>query len=175
MMLFVIYGVIKGFTVRSITTLDPELLLLTFCMLAKHWSNLSTSPTTHGTLYSLSFLNGKTFCFLMKPTFHVLDPRSEKRNPIWAHRRVATNKTHIKEILIRQFSTLATFVFSSSSYIPKTTLPIWENWGATETFELLKSLYLYVALSKSLRQQDKVFQYTMPLLLCLEEVNFCAI
>ena len=97
MMLFVIYGVIKGFTVRSITTLDPELLLLTFCMLAKHWSNLSTSPTTHGTLYSLSFLNGKTFCFLMKPTFHVLDPRSEKRNPIWAHRRVATNKTHQRD------------------------------------------------------------------------------
>ena len=147
MMLFVIYGVIKGFTVRSITTLDPKLLLLTFCMLAKHWSNLSTSPTTHGTLYSLSFLNaGKTFCFLMKPTFHVLDPRSEKRNPIWAHRRVATNKTHIKEILIRQFSTLATFVFSSSSHIPKTTLPIWENWGATETFELFfRSLDLYMS------------------------------
>ena len=91
-MLFVIYGVIKGFTVRSITTLYPKLLLLTFCMLAKHWSNLSTSPTTHGTLYSLFFS-----LLLMKPTFHVLDPRSEKRNPIWAHRRVATNKTHQRD------------------------------------------------------------------------------
>ena len=80
-MLFVIYGVIKGFTVRSITTLDPKLLLLTFCVLAKHWSNLSTSPTTHGTLYSLFFSQRQYFLLFNETHISCSWPLVRKKKP----------------------------------------------------------------------------------------------